>query len=65
MVELYNIIEPTQPYGELKNIESEKDYSNTECSRRKMTATEGDAEIYKRARSKYVLKDGQDAEVMR
>lgn len=31
----------------------------------KKTATERDAEIYKGARSKYALTDGQDAEVMR
>ena len=65
MMELYSIIEPTQVCGELKNAESEEEDANTEGRRHKKTATERDAEIYKRARSKYALTDGQDAEIMR
>jgi hypothetical protein len=65
MMELYSIIEPTQVCGELKNVESEEDDPDTKGRRRKKTATERDAEIYKGARSKYALTDGQDAEVMR
>jgi hypothetical protein len=52
-------------YGELKKVESEEDDPNIDGRRCQKTATERDAEAYKRARSKYALTNGQDAEVMR
>jgi hypothetical protein len=52
-------------YGELRNIESEEDDSNTEGRQRRKTTTEREGEIYKRARSKYARTNRQDAQVMR